>query len=89
MSLGATEFFPTYSLKMSQDNDKGHSFCLYDLHVEVICPPNKRIMCGAKEGDYFTLKGEMLYLPPKQGMSIYSIGTYKRIEIYPLKLRTY
>ena len=50
------------------------SFHLYDLRVEVICPPGKRIMCGAKEGDYFTLEGEMLYLPPGQGISIYSLG---------------
>ncbi|KAM5538669.1 hypothetical protein V8D89_007698 [Ganoderma adspersum] len=31
-------------------------------------------MCGAKEGDHFTLEGEMLYLPPGQGISIYSLG---------------
>lgn len=31
-------------------------------------------MCGAKEGDYFTLEGEMLHLPPGQGISIYSLG---------------
>ncbi|KAL1950766.1 hypothetical protein VTO73DRAFT_5890 [Trametes versicolor] len=31
-------------------------------------------MCGAKVGDYFTLEGEMLYLPPGQGISIYSLG---------------
>jgi hypothetical protein len=51
------------------------SFSLYDLRVEVVCPPGKRIMCGAKEGDHFTLEGEMLYLPPAQGISIYSLGT--------------
>ena len=50
------------------------SFELYDLRVEVVCPPGKRIMCGAKEGDHFTLQGEMLYLPPGQGISIYSLG---------------
>ncbi|KAJ5317750.1 hypothetical protein N7508_002258 [Penicillium antarcticum] len=49
------------------------SFQLYDLRVEVVCPPGQRIMCGAKEGDYFTLKGEMMYLPPGQGISIYSL----------------
>ena len=52
------------------------SFQLYDLRVEVVCPPGKRIMCGAKEGDYFTLQGEMLYLPPGQGISIYSLSEY-------------
>lgn len=50
------------------------SFELYDLRVEVICPPGERIMCGAKEGDYFTLQGEMMYLPPGQGISVYSLG---------------
>lgn len=50
------------------------TFTLYDLRVEVVCPPGSRIMCGAKEGDYFTLEGEMLYLPPGQGISIYSLG---------------
>ncbi|KAH9841878.1 uncharacterized protein C8Q71DRAFT_351923 [Rhodofomes roseus] len=54
--------------------DVDHSFQLYDLRVEVICPPGKRILCGAKAGDYFTLEGEMLKLPPGQGISIYSLG---------------
>lgn len=50
------------------------SFELYDLRVEVVCPPGERIMCGAKEGDYFTLEGEMMYLPAGQGISVYSLG---------------
>jgi len=50
------------------------SFQLYDLRVEVICPPGERILCGAKNGDYFVLEGEMLRLPPDQGFSIYSLG---------------
>ncbi len=50
------------------------TFQLYDLRIEVVCPPGERIMCGAKEGDYFTLEGEMLYLPPGQGISMYSLG---------------
>lgn len=55
---------------MAQDD----SFQLYDLRVEVVCPPGKRILCGAKAGDYFTLQGEMMHLPPNQGISIYSLG---------------
>jgi hypothetical protein len=51
------------------------TFELYDLRVEVICPPNERILCGAKDGDHFTLEGEMLKLPPGQGISIYSLST--------------
>jgi len=50
------------------------SFELYDLRVEVVCPPGAKILCGAKGGDHFTLEGEMLYLPPGQGISIYSLG---------------
>jgi uncharacterized repeat protein (TIGR04076 family) len=49
------------------------SFELYDLRVEVVCPKDARILCGAKEGDHFTLEGEMMYLPPGQGISIYSL----------------
>jgi len=54
------------------------SFELYDLRVEVVCPEGKRIMCGAKEGDYFTLKGEMMYLPQGQGISIYSLCKFSQ-----------
>ncbi|KAH9161143.1 hypothetical protein EDB89DRAFT_1861913 [Lactarius sanguifluus] len=55
------------------DGEDG-TFTLYDLRVEVVCPPGARILCGASPGDYFTLQGELLYLPPGQGFSIYSIG---------------
>lgn len=53
---------------------KDDSFQLYDLRVEVVCPPGERILCGAKEGDYFTVQGEMLHLPDGQGISFYSLG---------------
>jgi hypothetical protein len=52
------------------------SFELYDLRVEVVCPPGERILCGAKSGDHFTLEGELLRLPPGQGFSIYSLGAF-------------
>ena len=58
----------------TSDPKADDTFELYDLRVEVICPPNERILCGAKDGDYFTLEGEMLKLPPGQGISIYSLG---------------
>ncbi|OSX60031.1 hypothetical protein POSPLADRAFT_1048465 [Postia placenta MAD-698-R-SB12] len=61
-----------YSVNVSVESED--SFQLYDLRVEVVCPPGKRIMCGAKNGDFFTLQGEMLKLPPNQGISIYSLG---------------
>lgn len=59
---------------MANTIDSSDAYELYDLRIEVVCPPNKRILCGAKEGDYFTLEGEMLHLPPEQGISIYSLG---------------
>ncbi|CAI6063339.1 hypothetical protein V2G26_011263 [Clonostachys chloroleuca] len=60
---------------MSPKSTNDDSFALYDLKVEVVCPPGKRILCGANEGDYFTLQGEMLFLPPGQGISIYSLAS--------------
>ena len=53
------------------------SFELYDLRVEVVCPPGERLLCGAKPGDFFELRGEMLHLPPGQGISIYSLGKFR------------
>jgi len=52
-------------------------FQLYDLRVEVVCPKGSKILYGAKEGDYFTLQGEMLYLPAGQGISIYSLCEFR------------
>ena len=57
---------------MSQAADD--SFELYDLRVEAVVPEGARIFCGAKPGDYFELRGEMLSLPLGQGFSIYSLA---------------
>ena len=51
------------------------SFELYDLRVEVVAPEGAPIYCGAKVGDHFELRGEMLHLPPGQGFSIYSLAS--------------
>ncbi|KAL4881819.1 hypothetical protein BJY04DRAFT_217888 [Aspergillus karnatakaensis] len=59
--------------KSTMTNDD--TFHLYDLRVEVVVPEGKRILCGAKQGDYFTMKGEMMYLPPGQGISVYSLAS--------------
>jgi uncharacterized repeat protein (TIGR04076 family) len=50
------------------------SFELYDLRVDVVAPAGARLYCGAKPGDYFELRGEMLHLPQGQGFSIYSLA---------------
>ena len=49
-------------------------FELFDLRVEAVVPVGAKIYCGARDGDYFELKGEMLSLPPGQGFSIYSLA---------------
>ena len=49
-------------------------FDLFDLRVDVIVPDGAPIFCGAKPGDHFELKGEMLTLPPGQGISIYALA---------------
>ena len=56
--------------------DSSDRFELYDLRVEVLCPPGEPIYCGAKPGDHFILKGEMIHLPPGQGFSLYSLGIF-------------
>ena len=53
---------------------KDDAFELHDLRVEVVAPEGGPIYCGAKVGDHFELRGEMLYLPPGQGFSIYSLA---------------
>ena len=70
------------SVSNSTNTAQDDTFQLYDLRVEVVCPSGERIMCGAKEGDHFTLEGEMLYLPPGQGISIYSLGQYATISSF-------
>lgn len=50
------------------------SFSLYDLRVEVVAPEGARLLCNARPGDHFELRGELLHLPPGQGFSIYSLG---------------
>ena len=61
------------------------SFELWDLRVEVICPSGERVLCGAAPGDHFELRGEMLHLPPGQGISIYSLAAL--LPLLPAKQR--
>jgi uncharacterized repeat protein (TIGR04076 family) len=66
-------------------NDPTDTFELFDLKVEAIVPPGRPIYCGAKAGDYFEVKGEMLTLPPGQGISIYSLAAL--LPLLPAKQR--
>jgi uncharacterized repeat protein (TIGR04076 family) len=61
------------------------SFELFDLRVEVTAPAGGAIHCGAKVGDYFELRGEMLHLPAGQGFSIYSLAAL--LPLLPAKQR--
>jgi len=56
------------------DSIEEDSFELWDLRVEAVVPAGTNACCGARDGDYFELRGEMLTLPPGQGFSIYSIA---------------
>lgn len=56
------------------EGDTSLHFELFDLRVEVVAPRGAKLYCGAKPGDWFELRGEMLYLPPGQGFSIYSLA---------------
>jgi uncharacterized repeat protein (TIGR04076 family) len=60
--------------QMSDPKDMEAGFELYDLRVEVVAPPGATLYCGARPGDWFELRGEMLFLPPGQGFSIYSLA---------------
>ncbi len=61
------------------------SFVLHDLKVEVVAPEGVKIYCGAEPGDSFELRGEMLFLPPGQGFSIYSLAAL--LPLLPAKQR--
>jgi uncharacterized repeat protein (TIGR04076 family) len=73
----------------SKDSREGKErspfFDLYDLRVEVIAPPGAHILCGARPGDWFELRGEMLHFPPGQGFSIYSLAAL--LPLLPAKQR--
>ena len=61
------------------------SFELYDLRVEVVAPEGGAIYCGAKPGDYFEMRGEMIHFPAGQGFSIYSLAAI--LPLLPAKQR--
>ena len=54
--------------------DPAAGFELFDLRVEVVAPPGATLYCGARVGDWFELRGEMIHLPPGQGFSLYSLA---------------
>lgn len=69
----ATLKAPRRETAMAEPKDDG--FDLFDLRVDVIIPEGGAVYCGAKPGDHFELRGEMLHLPDDQGISIYSLSS--------------
>ncbi len=59
-------------------------FMLYDLRVEVVAT-NRPMVCGHRAGDSFTLQGEMLHFPNRQGFSLYAMAAL--LPILPAKQR--
>jgi uncharacterized repeat protein (TIGR04076 family) len=60
-------------------------FELYDLRVEVVAPEGAVILCHAKAGDWFEVRGEMLHFPLGQGFSMYSLAAL--LPLLPAKQR--
>ena len=61
------------------------AFELYDLRVEVVASGGARILCSARVGDWFEVRGEMLHFPPGQGFSLYSLAAL--LPLLPAKQR--
>lgn len=58
---------------MTGPTSEDDGFTLYDLRVEVVAGENPMV-CGHRAGDFFTLSGEMLSLPPGQGFPLYPLA---------------
>ena len=59
-------------MRRSSERDDASSFTTCASRRS--CRRARKVYCGARDGDYFELKGEMLTLPPGQGFSIYSLA---------------
>ena len=60
-------------------------FELYDLRVEVVAPPGTKILCNARAGDWFEVRGELLHFPAGQPFSMYSLAAL--LPLLPAKQR--
>ena len=69
---------------MSQSDQPADAFVLYDLRVEVV-KGDRPMVCNHKEGDFFTLSGENLALPPGQTFPLYSLAAL--LPLLPAKQR--
>ncbi len=69
---------------MTKPAEHEDAFVLYDLRVEVV-KGDKPMVCNHKEGDFFTLSGENLALPPGQTFPIYPLAAL--LPLLPAKQR--
>ncbi|MCZ8101817.1 MAG: TIGR04076 family protein [Alsobacter sp.] len=69
---------------MSQSDQPADAFVLYDLRVEVV-KGDRPMVCNHQEGDFFTLSGENLALPPGQTFPLYSLAAL--LPLLPAKQR--
>ena len=69
---------------MSQSDNPADAFVLYDLRVEVV-KGDRPMVCNHKEGEFFTLSGENLSLPPGQTFPIYPLAAL--LPLLPAKQR--
>jgi uncharacterized repeat protein (TIGR04076 family) len=60
-------------------------FELFDLRVEVVVPEGAKILCNARVGDWFEVRGELLHFPPGQAFSMYSLAAL--LPLLPAKQR--
>jgi uncharacterized repeat protein (TIGR04076 family) len=60
-------------------------FELFDLRVEVVAPEGAKILCNARAGDWFEVRGELLHFPPGQAFSMYSLAAL--LPLLPAKQR--
>lgn len=59
-------------------------FELWDLRVEIVGDANTMV-CSHRPGDYFTVSGENLALPPGQTFSLYALAAI--LPLLPAKQR--
>jgi uncharacterized repeat protein (TIGR04076 family) len=61
------------------------SFELFDLRVEVHAPEGARLWCNNRIGDFFEVRGELLYFREDMPFSLYSLAAV--LPLLPAKQR--
>lgn len=67
------------------DPSSDDAFTLFDLRVEVVAVPGRKMVCNHPEGSYFELRGELLHLPDGQPFPMYPLAAI--LPLLPAKQR--